>query len=49
MFGFPDITDIGAGLQDAAESADDGASRRWLGELSHCLDAIARAAPATTH
>jgi HPt (histidine-containing phosphotransfer) domain-containing protein len=38
MFGFQAITDIGAALQQAAESADTDASRMWVGELSNYLD-----------
>jgi CheY-like chemotaxis protein len=40
MFGFQAITDIGAALQQAGESADTDASRKWIGELSSYLDAI---------
>ena len=40
MFGFQAITDIGAALQQAAESADTDASRKWLGELSSYLDRV---------
>jgi hypothetical protein len=39
-FGFQAITDIGAELQQAAESADTGASRKWVGELSNYLDRV---------
>jgi len=39
-FGFQAITDIGAGLEQAAESADTVASRKWLGELSSYLDRV---------
>jgi signal transduction histidine kinase/CheY-like chemotaxis protein/HPt (histidine-containing phosphotransfer) domain-containing protein len=39
-FGFPVITDIGAGLEHAAESADNDASRKWVGELSRYLDRV---------
>ena len=39
-FGFQAITDIGAALQEAAESADTEASRKWVGELSSCLDRV---------
>jgi PAS domain S-box-containing protein len=46
MFGFRAITDIGAALQEAAESADADESRRWVGKLSSCLDVIAQAPPA---
>ena len=45
-FGFQAITDIGAGLEQAADAADIGALRKWLGELSGYLDRIeARAVP----
>ncbi|WP_439478126.1 PAS domain S-box protein [Brevundimonas sp.] len=37
-FGFQMITDIGAGLEQAADAADAAVSRRWLGELSSYLD-----------
>jgi len=39
-FGFQAITDIGAELQQAAESADADASRKWVGELSNYLDRV---------
>jgi HPt (histidine-containing phosphotransfer) domain-containing protein len=39
-YGFQAITDIGAALQQAAESADTDASRKWVGELSHYLDRV---------
>jgi CheY-like chemotaxis protein len=39
-YGFQAITDISAALEQAAESADTGVSRKWLGELSNCLDGI---------
>jgi CheY-like chemotaxis protein len=39
-FGFQAITDIGAELQQAAESADTDASRKWVGELSNYLDRV---------
>ena len=38
MFGFPEITEIGAALQEAAESADVTGARKWVSELSYCLD-----------
>ena len=38
MFGFQTITDIGAALEHAAESADIDASRKWMTELSSYLD-----------
>jgi CheY-like chemotaxis protein len=40
MFGFQAITDIGAALGEAAGSADNDASRKWVGELSTYLDGI---------
>ena len=40
MFGIQAITDIGGALQQAAESADTDASRKWIGELSSYLDGI---------
>jgi PAS domain S-box-containing protein len=40
MFGFQVITDIGAALEQAAESADADASRKWVGELSRYLDRV---------
>ena len=39
-YGFKAITDIGAALQQAAESADTDASRKWVGELSNYLDRV---------
>jgi HPt (histidine-containing phosphotransfer) domain-containing protein len=39
-FGFQAISDIGAGLERAAESADNDATRRWVGELSRYLDRV---------
>ena len=39
-WGFQDITDIGAALEQAAESADTDASRKWVGELSRYLDRV---------
>jgi HPt (histidine-containing phosphotransfer) domain-containing protein len=39
-FGFQAITEIGAELQRAAESADTDASRKWVGELSSYLDHV---------
>ena len=38
MFDFPEITEIGAALQESAESADFAGARKWAGELSSCLD-----------
>jgi PAS domain S-box-containing protein len=37
-FGFQMITDIGAGLEQAADISDQAVSRRWIGELSSYLD-----------
>jgi CheY-like chemotaxis protein len=39
-YGFQAITDIGAALEQAAESADTDASRKWAGELSRYLDRV---------
>ena len=39
-FGFQAITEIGAELQQAAESSDTEASRKWVGELSRYLDRV---------
>ena len=39
-FGFQAITDIGAALEQKAESADTDASRKWVGELSTYLDGV---------
>jgi PAS domain S-box-containing protein len=39
-FGFQAITDISAALQEAAESADNDGSRKWVGELSSYLDRV---------
>jgi CheY-like chemotaxis protein len=41
MFGFQEITDIGIAIQQAAESSDTDASRKWVGELSSYLDRVA--------
>ncbi|WP_293368763.1 PAS domain S-box protein [Phenylobacterium sp.] len=43
-FGFPVITDIGAGLESAAEEADAQASRKWLAKLSSYLNELEGAA-----
>ena len=40
MFGFQAITDIGTAIQLAAESSDNDASRKWVGELSSYLDRV---------
>jgi CheY-like chemotaxis protein/HPt (histidine-containing phosphotransfer) domain-containing protein len=39
-YGFQAITDIGAGLEQAASSADPGASRQWVAQLSEYLDRV---------
>jgi signal transduction histidine kinase/post-segregation antitoxin (ccd killing protein)/HPt (histidine-containing phosphotransfer) domain-containing protein len=39
-YGFQAITDIGAALEQVAESADTDASRKWVGELSRYLDRV---------
>jgi HPt (histidine-containing phosphotransfer) domain-containing protein len=39
-YGFQAITDIGAALEQTAESADTDASRKWVGELSRYLDRV---------
>jgi CheY-like chemotaxis protein/HPt (histidine-containing phosphotransfer) domain-containing protein len=39
-WGFQGITDIGAALEQAAESADTDTSRKWVGELSRYLDRV---------
>jgi PAS domain S-box-containing protein len=39
-WGFQAITDIGAALEQAAESADADASRNWVGELSRYLERV---------
>jgi CheY-like chemotaxis protein len=46
LFGFPLITHIGAALQHAAETADSEASRKWVSELSSCLDILIHDPPA---
>jgi HPt (histidine-containing phosphotransfer) domain-containing protein len=40
LFGFPAITDFGAGLEQAAGSADADASRKWMRQLSRYLDQV---------
>jgi CheY-like chemotaxis protein/HPt (histidine-containing phosphotransfer) domain-containing protein len=40
MFGFQAITDIGAAIEQAAESVDVDTSRKWVGELSSYLDRV---------
>ena len=39
-YGFQAITDVGAALEQAVESADPDASRKWVGELSRYLDRV---------
>ena len=39
-FGFQMITDIGAGLEHAADMSDQAVSRRWVSELSSYLDHV---------
>ena len=39
-YGFQAITEIGAALEQVAESADNNASRKWVGELSRYLDRV---------
>jgi hypothetical protein len=39
-YGFQAITNIGAALQQAGESADTDASRKWVRELSSYLDRV---------
>lgn len=39
-YGFQTITDIGAALAQAADSLDNDASRKWVGELSRYLDRV---------
>jgi hypothetical protein len=43
-FGFQMITDIGAGLEQAADVSDEALSRRWVGELSSYLDDLSAGA-----
>jgi CheY-like chemotaxis protein len=40
MFGFQEITDISAALEEAAQSADIETSRKWVSELSSYLDRV---------
>jgi CheY-like chemotaxis protein/HPt (histidine-containing phosphotransfer) domain-containing protein len=40
MFGFQEITNIGAALEQAAHSADSEASREWVSHLSSYLDHV---------
>jgi HPt (histidine-containing phosphotransfer) domain-containing protein len=44
-YGFQAITDIGAALEQAAGSADAGASRKWVRDLTHYLDHVEVASP----
>jgi CheY-like chemotaxis protein len=39
-YGFQTITDIGAALEQAANSADNDTSRKWVAELSNYLDRV---------
>jgi HPt (histidine-containing phosphotransfer) domain-containing protein len=39
-YGFQIITDIGAALEQAAESVNADASRKWVSELSKYLDRV---------
>jgi HPt (histidine-containing phosphotransfer) domain-containing protein len=39
-WGFQAITDIGAAIEQAAQSADNDASRKWVGELARYLDRV---------
>ncbi len=39
-YGFQAITDIGAAIEQAAESVDNDASRKWCAELSSYLDRV---------
>jgi HPt (histidine-containing phosphotransfer) domain-containing protein len=39
-YGFQAITDIGAALEEAAGSADNDVSRKWVNELSSYLDGV---------
>ncbi len=40
MYGFQAITDLGAGLEQAAERADTDASRKWVDELDKYLNRV---------
>jgi HPt (histidine-containing phosphotransfer) domain-containing protein len=40
MYGFEAITDIGACLEQSAQSADNDAARKWVGELTRFLDHV---------
>jgi HPt (histidine-containing phosphotransfer) domain-containing protein len=39
-YGFQAITDIGAALEQAAQSVDNDASRKWVNELTSYLDRV---------
>ena len=39
-FGFPAITDFGAGLEQAGDDGDVEAARNWVTQLSRDLDGI---------
>jgi HPt (histidine-containing phosphotransfer) domain-containing protein len=39
-WGFQDISDVGASLEQAALKADADASRKWVGQLSRYLDRV---------
>jgi HPt (histidine-containing phosphotransfer) domain-containing protein len=39
-WGFQAITEIGAALEQSAQSADTDASRKWVDELSRYLDRV---------
>jgi len=39
-FGIPAITDIGAGIEQAAGDADAESARKWVGDLSGYLDSV---------
>ncbi len=47
-YGFPGITEIGAGLEDAAGTADGAASRKWIGELADYLGRVRLVGPNRT-
>jgi PAS domain S-box-containing protein len=39
-YGFQAVTDIGAALEQAAQSVENDAARKWVGELSRYLDRV---------
>ena len=41
MFGYPELTDIGAEIELAADASNDAAARGWLIELAALLDGLA--------